>query len=67
MMWHRAGLGLPPVGQTVLTYGFFAPDGRSEVRLERIEYLYHAHPYWSHSDIVTHWCYVSDVPTPEEE
>ena len=66
-MWHRVEDGLPPVGHRVLAFGFIAPDGHSQVLPERIEYIHHGHPYWGAFDIVTHWCYLSDVPTPEEE
>lgn len=67
MMWRRVEDGLPFVGRTVLTYGFDAPDGRSCVRCERVEYLYRGQPYWSCSDIVTHWCGLEFVPTPGDE
>ena len=66
-MWRRIEDELPPEGRRVLTYGFDAPDSPFRVLCQWIEYLHHHHPYWSGSDIVTHWCYLSDVPTPEDE
>ena len=67
MNWISADHALPdPASGSVLTYGFVAPDGRSRVRYEFCMRDQHGAAYWSQSDIVTHWCALADVLTPDE-
>jgi hypothetical protein len=64
-MWRDAKNELPPVGLTVLAFGYIAPDGRSCVTIDRILNVTHG-PYWDRNDVVTHWAPLEDVPTPDE-
>ena len=67
MMWRNASIETPPAGHLLLTYGFIAPDGPSRVVVDTAKYTTSGALQWGWNDVVTHWAYLHEVPTPEGE
>ena len=67
MNWISTDQALPEPGHaSVLTYGYNAFDVVSRVRYEFCMRDQHGTAYWSQSDVVTHWCALDGVLTPDE-